>query len=110
MNRFRQQRRTFCVFVNQEPSNPLVVMYKKLMAVRVKLWSKVLQQVLTRCQHSFMEHSGIAKPEYLLGKGQYLDYLHDAVIGHVDFDGCIVDNSAMCDGAWLRQAAFVWKA
>lgn len=40
-----------------------------------------------------MEHSGIAKPESLLGKGQYLDYLNDAVIGHVDFDGCIVDNS-----------------
>ena len=56
-----------------------------------------------------MQHSGIARPEYFLVKRQYLAYLRDIVIGHVDMDGCFVCSVDVCDGAWLRNANFVWK-
>lgn len=60
------------MFVAEEPTHPLVVMYHELMTVRVRLWQRVLQLVLDHCQDSFMQHSGIARPEYFLVKRQYL--------------------------------------
>ena len=56
-----------------------------------------------------MQHSGMAKPEYLLAERQQRAYLRDAVIGPVDLDGCFVFSGDVCDEAGLLRRAFVWK-
>lgn len=43
-----------------------------------------------------MQHSGMARPEYLLAKRHYLAYLRDAVIGPMDLDRLALFSVVSC--------------
>ena len=89
VNRYRQARHAFSVFVSERRESDLVQDYTSLLAMRQCVWTSCVKDAIGGCEFAFLRDNVVARPrEYLQGK-RFIDLLEDVQVGHVRMDGRI---------------------
>lgn len=63
IDRYRQARRAFNVYLNTYSSTHLVQCYKQLMAMRVKLWQSCITASIKQAEDAFFDAASVSRPE-----------------------------------------------
>ena len=110
VNRYRQARRAFSVFVTERAESGLVEEYMCLLAMRQRVWASCVSHAIRGCESAFLRDDIVARPmEYLRGI-RFLELLEDAQVGRVKMGGRIDEVVGEDDGEVDAKDTYRWRA
>ena len=110
VNRYRQVRRAFSVFVSERGNSELVQNYLSLLAMRQRVWSICVKEAIDACKFAFFRDGMMPRPEKYLQGRRFLELLENVQIGHVGMDSRVVQDVGEDDAGLDAERSYRWRA
>ncbi len=109
VNRFRQARRGFLVYMQPRPEAAAVQQYKQLKGRRRSLWAVCSACIRRQCAVQFVGRNShlLTAPLYRGSRNALYQYLQEVHFGFVQLSGACINSShvVLCD--WARAGLFL---
>ena len=108
VNRCRQVRRAFSVFVTERGGSEVVQEYLSLLAMRQRMWSACVKEAIEACESAFFRDGIVPRPEEYLQGRRFLGLLENVQVGHVGMDGRVDQDVGDEEAGVSANGRFRW--